>query len=134
MTTISIDDVAIDDEIKALCPPLSHAEKQQLERNIKRDGFRGAVLAWKENDVPLLIDGHHRLELWNKMDGGDIKPPVVRQLKFPNRDSACQWIITNQLGRRNLPPEKISYLAEAKEDQRIEPAAQDTSETEQQRQ
>jgi hypothetical protein len=34
----------------------------------------------------------------------------IEALEFPNREAAHNWIINNQLGRRNVTPEQASYL------------------------
>jgi len=49
-----------------------------------------------------------RLEKKNKLD---LQSPFKTIEKdFPSREAVKEWIIKNQLGRRNLTPEKIAYL------------------------
>ena len=54
----------------------------------------------------VLLDGHNRYELCKK-HGLHFDIKVV---EFPDRQSAINWIINNQLGRRNLHPDQASYL------------------------
>lgn len=87
--------VSIDQEFKALIPPLSSDEFQQLETNIILDGCRDAIILW--NDI--IIDGHNRQEIC-KSNNIDYK---TTSMSFDSRDDAKIWIINNQFGRRNIP-------------------------------
>ena len=121
--------LTIDKEFKALIPPLSTEEYQQLEKNILEEGIREKILVWQEpvkccvmqkltncNSVefpdlfeclacgeefdrtPVIIDGHNRYDIAQKHDL-DFDYEFI---EFNRRDEAKQWMITNQLGRRNL--------------------------------
>lgn len=104
-------------ELKSLIPPLQPAEYEQLEANIQRDGCRESLLIWQttqgvvdgsSNDAPLnvLIDGHNRYAICTK-HGVDFK---VSLREFPTLQSVRDFMIDNQLGRRNLTSEQMSYL------------------------
>lgn len=106
-------------ELKALIPPLNVEEYSQLEENIRKDGCREAVLIWEtkkgkiDADTPtpnasvyVLIDGHNRFEICTKF-GLDYKIHVVN---YDNLDEVKDFMIDNQLGRRNITPEQASYL------------------------
>jgi 16S rRNA G966 N2-methylase RsmD len=86
--------IKIDPEFKALIPPLSKEEREQLELNIKADGCRDPLVLW----CGTLIDGHNRHEICERHD---IDYAVVEH-DFKDRDEAKAWIIQNQFGRRNL--------------------------------
>ncbi|QDT94185.1 hypothetical protein [Gimesia algae] len=107
-----IDDVKIDDEFKCLCPGLTDDELRRLKANIISDGeFREPVVVWKSEEI--LIDGHNRHDVWWNMDGEQrkqIAPPRVLLKEFASREEAHNWIISNQLGRRNLDEKQKSYL------------------------
>ena len=90
--------MTIDEEFKALIPPLSSEEYQQLEENILRDGIRDSVTYWDNNGDHILIDGHNRWEIAQKHN----LPINERRMTFESRDKAKEWIILNQLGRRNI--------------------------------
>lgn len=92
----------IDEEFKALIPPLSENEYQMLEHNIRKDGCRDPIVVW--NGV--IIDGHNRYaicQLWGI-------PFQTHSMFFSDRMEVIAWICENQLGRRNLNEETRRYL------------------------
>ena len=105
-------------ELEELIPPLLTDELQQLEQNIIREGCREALLVWQTteetiypekkdtNTVYVLIDGHNRYSICTK-HGIDFK---IHLVDFKNLYDARQYMVDNQLGRRNLTPEQVSYL------------------------
>lgn len=96
----------IDPEFKNLIPPLSNEEYHGLEQKLINEGFDsktyGTIAAWNG----IIIDGHNRYEICKKHN----IVPEISEREFKNRDEVIDWIIKNQLGRRNLNPEKMSYL------------------------
>jgi len=92
----------IDPEFKSLIPPLSNEEYQQLEANIVADGCRDPLVTW--NDT--LIDGHNRYEICTKHN---LEFSVTCK-EFADREEVKEWMILNQLGKRNLNPAQASYL------------------------
>lgn len=92
--------IIIDKEFQSLLPPLTPEEFQQLEENCVKEGIRDALIVWKQPDGnDILIDGHNR---WNiSVKHGGI-PFQIKQMEFPDRDTAKLWVFQNQLGRRNL--------------------------------
>ena len=95
--------IIIKPDFKNLIPPLSAEEKQLLEDNILRDGCRDALLLW--NDT--LIDGHNRYEICSKFS----IPFETKQITgLETVDDAINWIIDNQLGRRNITSQQRDYL------------------------
>ena len=97
-------EVRIDPEFRGLCPPLSDDEYQQLEANILADGCRDPLVMWEEEDT--VLDGHNRYDIClahNLLF-------EVSLLSLPSREDAINWIINNQLGRRNLTEEQKSNL------------------------
>ncbi|MFD2935022.1 ParB N-terminal domain-containing protein [Spirosoma flavum] len=104
-------------ELQALIPTLQVSEYEQLEKNIRVDGCREALLIWQttqrvidglEDNTPLnvLIDGHNRYSICIK-NNIDFK---VMLREFPTLQAVRDFMIDNQLGRRNLTPEQMSYL------------------------
>lgn len=106
-------------ELKALIPPLSNEEFTQLAENIKKDGCREAILIWETKKIKvesntvtpdatvyILIDGHNRFEICTKFSL-DYKIHIVN---YENLDQVKDFMIDNQLGRRNISPEQASYL------------------------
>lgn len=98
--------LTIDPAFKALIPPLSSEEREQLEANILRDGCREALVIWDG----ILIDGHNRYEICTRL-GIEFE---VNEMEFESRDEAELWMINTQRGRRNLHPLDMVPLMERK--------------------
>lgn len=95
--------IGIDAEFKALIPPLSAEEYEQLEKNIIADGCRDPLVTWRGT----LIDGHNRYEI---CEANGITFKTTEQ-DFDDREAVKIWIIENQFGRRNLPNYTRAKLA-----------------------
>jgi hypothetical protein len=96
--------VVIDPQFRSFITPLAEDEKDKLHRNLLLDGCREPLVVWQGQNI--LLDGHHRFEICTKYN-------LSYQIVYVNcssRESAFNWIINNQLGRRNLTPEAMSYL------------------------
>ncbi|MCL2420947.1 MAG: hypothetical protein FWD03_03740 [Defluviitaleaceae bacterium] len=99
----------IDPEFKALIPPLSDEEYQQLEANILSCGrCRDAIILWNG----IIIDGHNRFYICMK-HGIEFE---IKEMDFASREEARLWIIENQMGRRNLTDAMRIELALCKAD------------------
>lgn len=100
--------------LEDLIPPLSADEFAQLEENILKEGCREALLIWEveqsdetiEKGQYILIDGHNRYRICTKHQL-DFR---INLVTFPGLTEVKDYMIDNQLGRRNLSPEQISYL------------------------
>lgn len=101
-------------ELEELIPPLQSEEFEQLEANIVKEGCREALLIWEvnlseekiEKGDYVLVDGHNRYRICTKHDL-DFR---IHLISFPSLSEVRDYMIDNQLGRRNLSPEQISYL------------------------
>lgn len=104
-------------ELQAFIPPLLPDELQQLEANIRKDGCREALLVWPTTEgalvnsddttsVYVLVDGHNRYGICRKI-GVDFR---VNLVDFPSMEAVRNFMLENQLGRRNLTPEQTAYL------------------------
>lgn len=93
--------IKVDPEFKNLIPPLSPDEYQMLEQSCVDEGIRDALIVWEtlEGD-DILIDGHNRWEISARHAG---IPFEIKKYNFDTREEAIEWIIRNQLGRRNIP-------------------------------
>jgi hypothetical protein len=104
--------LTIDPEFQALCPPLTADEYQQLEANLCAEGCRDPLIVWRHDDAWFLLDGHNRLAICQKhglpYEVDDIE--AMSDVELESRYDAMDWIINNQLGRRNLTPEQRSDL------------------------
>ena len=69
------------------------------------------LVVWRHEGKTILVDGHNRLSLWKEFDGFDADFEFkTQELYFGNRDNVKEWIIKNQLGRRNLSPDDFKLL------------------------
>jgi hypothetical protein len=99
---MDIPTVVIDPEFQDLIPVLSQEEKDGLEKSIKEEGCRDALVLWDG----ILIDGHRRYEICQR---NNIEFKIISKT-LPDRYAAKIWIICNQMARRNLTPNHIAYL------------------------
>jgi hypothetical protein len=101
-STDAIPDLRIDSEFRALIPPPTAEELAELEKLLVRDGCRDCLISWDG----ILLDGHNRLAICQRRG----IQYDVKEMEFASRDEAKDWIIRNQLARRNLSPKQICYL------------------------
>ncbi len=97
----------IDPEIAALLPPLGDEERLTLRGLLVTGKHCDAlvVLHIDNENKNVLGDGHNREGICHE-EGMDFPTRLVH---VPDRPAAIQWVITNQLGRRNLTDERRSY-------------------------
>lgn len=86
--------ITVDQEFKALIPPLTDEEFAGLERSILEEGVREPIVTWRG----VIVDGHNRYEI---ATGHGLDFDTV-EYDFASRDDAMLWMIDNQCGRRNL--------------------------------
>jgi len=99
----------VDQEFKALMPPLTDEEYQQLEQNIlSRRKCHDAIVLWNGT----IVDGFNRFCIC-VTHGVEFE---IKEVEFDTRDDAKLWIIENQLGRRNLNAAQRIELALCKEE------------------
>lgn len=84
----------IDNELKALIPPLTKDEYNTLEKSLLNEGCRDKIVSWDDT----IIDGHNRYEICTKHN----IPFNVEDKDFESKDEVKVWMIDNQKGRRNL--------------------------------
>lgn len=85
----------IDIDFKSILPPLTTTEYMELEKSIKEKGVLSPILVWNG----YIVDGHNRYEICttNRIDNFPIK-----EVEFNNKEEVLEWILSHQLGRRNL--------------------------------
>jgi hypothetical protein len=98
----------IDEELRLLIPPLSKEEYKQLEENIRQWGCLDPLKVWPvpDSDEVILLDGHNRFAICRDHN----VRYVTESVPLIDRGAAIDWMIANQLGRRNLSAEQIGYL------------------------
>jgi len=100
---LSPDELKIDPELSEWIVPLTHDEKERLEASIRKEGCRDPVIIDSEG---FIIDGHNRHNACKKYG---LKIPVITK-EFESKESVKNWMIENQLARRNVTPEQRNYL------------------------
>jgi hypothetical protein len=97
-------DVGLDEEFQRLNPVLSRWQREELSRTLLQDGCKDPLVVWAGHN--LLLDGYICLEICRANN----IPFVVSERPFADRGQARAWIIQEQLSRRHLTPEGVSYL------------------------
>lgn len=93
-------------EVREYIIPLSDEELFQLEKNLLSEGCREPLTVWQKNPNQLvLIDGHNRYKICEKHN----IPFKLREVSFKDLDEVKLWMVENQMGRRNLTPDQMSY-------------------------
>ena len=101
---LKLSSLKIAPELSAQILPLSFEELQQLEQNIIAEGrLLNPIITWNG----YILDGHTRYRILKKH--GFIKFEV-EEIQLANKYEALAWICKNQLGRRNLSPERKKFL------------------------
>lgn len=101
--------IVIDKDLQAFIPPLTTEEFDQLESNILAEGIRDALIAWqnpKQKSKYTLIDGHNRYAIAQKHQ----LDFAVKIMEFDSIAEVQNWMIANQLGKRNLTEVQKAYL------------------------
>ena len=90
------------DEFEKLLPRLSAESYSLLRASIEFAGVREAILVWE--DVPghaFIVDGHNRCRI-AEHEGKTSTLRYCPVLSIKSKEDAIDWIIANQLMRRNL--------------------------------
>jgi hypothetical protein len=102
--------IKIKERFKYLIPPIGADEYAALTESIKAEGIRDLLIVWNG----YIVDGHNRYEIAKKLgyEDDEIK---VSGLCIEDEDEVCEWILHNQLGRRNLTDaDKLKLASEYK--------------------
>ena len=87
-------DLTIDPELAKVAPPLADNELDILRTDILEHGCMTPIIIW--NGV--IVDGHNRYAICSENN----IPFAVQEMEFKDVMDAKLWIISNQLGRRNM--------------------------------
>ena len=88
-------ELIINPEFQNLIPPLSSEELSLLEVSLKHEGCRDPLVVWNNT----IIDGHHRYAICIKHN---ISFNVIEKTELETELDVEEWMIRNQIGRRNL--------------------------------
>lgn len=102
-------ELIIDEDYKQCLPDLTEEEYKELENSVLKDGVLNPIIVW--NNV--IIDGHNRYAICKAHGISDF---LVKEIKFNSKDEALEWILRNQLGRRNLTDFQRNRIALKYED------------------
>ena len=101
---MNLNALKIDPEFQGKIPPLNAEEEHILEQNmIQERRLLNPLIIWKG----YILDGHSRYRILKH------HPEIafeVKEIQLPDRYAALAWICQNQLGRRNLDPERRKFL------------------------
>lgn len=104
---LKIEDLVIDKEFEELLPVLTLDEFDKLENSILKDGLLDPIKIWQDPKTEqwLIIDGHNRYNILKKNNiklryWCDYK--ILYKEELPTRGDVKQWMLDQQLGRRNL--------------------------------
>lgn len=94
----------INPKFEALLRPLDPDERDRLEWSILREGILDPLKVWLYEDKHYIVDGHNRYKIYNDYptEIQELGGYHVKYLTFPSEDEAMEWILENQLRRRNL--------------------------------
>ncbi len=105
MAYVDIKDLVVDKEFEELLPVLSPEELEKLEKSILQYGMLDPIKIWQEPNTGewIIIDGHNRYSILKKHNidwhyWQDYK--IMTELE--TREDVKQWMLEQQLGRRNL--------------------------------
>lgn len=101
-------ELKFDKEFEKLIPSLTNEEFEQLEKNCIENGIQDSIKVWNG----FIIDGHNRYNIAKK-NNLDFN---VDFMEFENRSNVIEWMLVNQLGRRNLNKYERSVIALKLED------------------
>jgi hypothetical protein len=96
--------LVIDPEFRDLIPPLDPDEYATLENNIVNDGFSPAypIITWHG----IIIDGHNRHAVCIKHN----IEFITVEYDFESREDVIDWMVDNQLSRRNIDSNTRAFL------------------------
>lgn len=94
--------IIVDPQLEKLMPELTQQEYDLLKSNILKDGCRHPIVLWNN----IVIDGHNRLKICEELS----IDYSTESIDFDSIDDVKEWIFDNQMGRRNLKPDHISWL------------------------
>ncbi|BDD01960.1 ParB/RepB/Spo0J family partition protein [Persicobacter psychrovividus] len=94
--------------IEKYIAPLSDNEFDLLLESVRANGVYDPLKVWSFDDKQILIDGHHRRKA--AIEAGTKLVPVVEIQGLDNIDDVQEWMLKNQLGRRNINIVFASFL------------------------
>lgn len=97
--------IQVRQELKDLLTPLSPGEFNLLCESCRVNGIRDPLSVWEREDSLVLLDGHNRLEIAHMLD----LPYEIRTLNLGSDEAARNWVLLNQMSKRNLSDYQLSF-------------------------
>jgi hypothetical protein len=94
------------DELRDLLDAPREEEFKELKASIEAEGIRDPLIIWKEKNA--IVDGHTRNKIAKLLEMPKDKIPRIEK-SFTDIDAVKEWMLRNQLGRRNLTPQRFDY-------------------------
>lgn len=88
-------ELTISEALEHVMPPLQEMELTLLTQSLLSDGCRDPLVVWNG----MIIDGHNRYRICQEHS----IPFTYVEMNFEDETEAREWIIRNQLARRNVP-------------------------------
>ena len=111
---MAIPQLTIYPKFKTLLRPLNDDERQRLEWSILKEGILDPIKYWVHEDgTAYIIDGHNRFDIYQKYASDIPGGYQAIELRFKSEEEVLEWILENQLRRRNLNQnERVLYLGQ----------------------
>ncbi|CAN5451788.1 hypothetical protein BH10PSE18_BH10PSE18_50500 [soil metagenome] len=101
--------IVVNEELQAYIDPLTPEEYESLERSIRDEGCRDALVLWGD----VLVDGHNRYSICQKHG---LPFQTVQNTRFQSMEDVHLWMIDQHLGRRSVSDFQRGVLALRKKD------------------
>jgi hypothetical protein len=100
---MKIEDIKIDPELRDFLLPLSEEEEKQLRGSLLVDGCLSPLIV--DSITGTLLDGHNRYRICSEKN----IPFEIKEISMSRKERQKEFILINQLARRNLTPERMKY-------------------------
>jgi hypothetical protein len=97
------DQIKIDPELRDFLLPLNQEENDRLRGSLMADGCLSPLIV--DSITGTLLDGHNRYRICTEKN----IPFEIKEISMSKKEQQKQFILINQLARRNLTPERMKY-------------------------
>jgi hypothetical protein len=96
-------------EFQGFMPPHSKEVKAGITASIVQEGYRDKICVWHdhEHNCLVVLDGITRLNICREKH---LPLPGFNYIDLPDRDACREWVIDQQLNRRNLRGWWVAYF------------------------
>jgi hypothetical protein len=106
--------ITVRPDFKSLIPPLKAEERALQKESIQREGQRMPIILWVRPGVEerIVLDGHNRIDILIELGIPEFEWKVQPLQPVPQSDDeAIAWMLSDQLGRRNLTDDMRKVMA-----------------------